>query len=546
MRTTRTFAALATLAALASCSSHRQAQLAGSDDLYGGSRRAVRTTTVATTTTTDYVSAPYTGGYGSSQVVGQPGQPQQQGAPQQQPDYYQQPQPGNTSTYTQQGASGTTYVTNNYYGNTGGFANGINYMSPLGFYRPWFRPGFNIGFGYSSWGGFSPMLSYGLASPFMFDPFWSTPALYNPYMCGFGWGPRFGFDPFWGPAYNPFFASPFAFNPYFNPYFGYAYGFGHNWGFNPYWGGGFWGGNGWGNPYWGGNGWGGNGWGGQPGGMIDNRPRQAPIVPTVVRGPIQRSGSSFPSAPNVAGRPLPAATTGQRPTVPGGVGVISRYPGQNSGRPGGRVGEGEPALAPNPQTGATMGGRPMPGNVASQPTYTTRPADRMDGNALPPAPVYTNPAPATMQGRTYTNPAPQPALGGNGAPTMSGRSFNNPAPAPQPNAGRESFYSRPAATSPDVYVAPAPNRNFYSAPQPAPAFRESGRSMYGGSFRQEPAPSYNTPSFNSQPARSFDGGSFRNNNSSGWGGRSGGGGSFGGGGGGGGSFGGGGRSGGPR
>lgn len=541
MRTTRTFAALATLTALASCSSQRQAQLAGSDDLYGGSSRAVRTTTVTTTTTTDYVSAPYTGGYGTSQVVGQPGQPQQGAPAQQQPDYYQQPQPGNGSAYTQQGTGGTTYVTNNYFGNSG-FANGINYMSPLGFYRPWFRPGFSIGFGYSNWGGFSPMVSYGLASPFMFDPFWSTPALYNPYMCGFGMGPRFGWDPFWGPAYNPFFASPFAFNPYFNPYMGYAYGFGYNWGYNPYWGGGFWGGNGWGNPYWGGN-----GWGGQPGGIIDNGPRQAPIVPTVVRGPIQRSGSSYPSAPNVAGRPLPAATTGQRPTVPGGVGVISRYPGQNSGRPGGRVGEGEPALAPNPRTGATLDGRPMPGNVATQPTYTTLPADRMNGNTTPPAAVYTSPAPATMQGRTYTNPAPQPALGGNGAPTMSGRSFNNAAPPPQPNAGREGFYNRPSAPAPDVYVNPAPNRNFYSAPQPPPTYSESGRSMSGGSFRQEPAPSYN-----SQPARNWDGGSFRNN-SSGWGGgRSGGSfgggssGSFGGGGGGGGSFGGGGRSGGPR
>jgi len=431
MRTVRYLTALALVAIVAGCSSQRQAQLAGSDDLYGSGGR--RVTTVTTTTTTEYVSnAPYTP---APAVQAPMQQPAQQQAPQ--TSYYEQ-QPATTTTT--QGTNGTTYVTNNYYGT--GFDNGLAYTSPIGYYRPWYRPGFSIGIGYNSFIGFSPVISYGLASPYWGDPFWYTPGLYNPYFSyGYGFRP-FGYDPFWGPRYNPFFASPWSCNPYYNPYFGYAYGYGYNWGYNPY------------NPY--------NPYGPNPfynpvnngNGNGNDGGRPPRVVPTVVRGPVARPGSSY-------GRPGQGGTST-------GDGIISRRPGTNGNGVRGRVGVDEtpnnPGVVPTSTGNRIQPGPPVPAGrpevyTAAPTNNTIRPARLETPSTVNPTPVRGNrleTAPQPVQPNQPNNYAPARQPGNRVEPAPQPQQPNNYAPERQPGNRIESNPTPAPAPRPSVSPTPGP------------------------------------------------------------------------------------------
>ena len=461
MLTSRTFTALAALALMAGCSSQRQAGVASSDDLYGGSR-PVRSQTVTTTTstTTDYVTQPsYSHAQQAQQTQATTAAPQtsyyqnQPAQQTQQQDYYQ-PQSDNSS---QQSGNGTTYITNNNYGGSsyggyGGYGSGLGYASPIGYYRPWYRPGFSIGFGYNSFSGFSPYAAYGMASPYYYDPFWSTPGLYNPYL-GFG----YGYNPFGGYGYNPYFCSPYMYNPYYNPYYGYAYGYGYNYGASPY------------SPY------GNSNYNGP-----DNSTRR--VVPAVVRGPVTRPGSSYGG--------ITRPSIGGRPAVDGGTGVIGRD-GNLSGRPsGGRQGVNE-----NP--GMVAPGRGLPTGVASQPIQPAQqPAPQgryvdggqnariQTGNVG--SPVVSQPI---QRGNYYVAPSqPQSA-------PMPANTSRNYSQAPAPAA----FNSQPQQQA----VVPA--RNYYTPSNPTSYQQQSAPVQY-----RQAAPSYNTPSRQNNSAPSnYTGGNSR-------------------------------------
>lgn len=107
--------------------------------------------------------------------------------------------------------NGTTV--NNYYGTTynsyAGRINRFRRVNPgFGYFSPVYNPGWNVGFGFNSWGGSSFYMGYnsGFYDPF-WDPFWS-PFAYDPWFCPSPWGWN-AWRPYsyWRPYYAPVYAN---------------------------------------------------------------------------------------------------------------------------------------------------------------------------------------------------------------------------------------------------------------------------------------------------------------------------------------------------
>jgi hypothetical protein len=132
-------------------------------------------------------------------------------------------EPYYTEMETQQSSGGTTYITNNYYGDAGIDHYNYSYAARFSrFYDPFF------GFGY-----YSPFYTGFYYSPWWYyDPFWYRPSFY--FCMGWGWG-SFG----WGFPYYPYYWYPYSsywygYNRgYWDGYYGYNY---YGSGYNNYYG----------------------------------------------------------------------------------------------------------------------------------------------------------------------------------------------------------------------------------------------------------------------------------------------------------------------
>ena len=473
-------------AGLSACSSSQPVATTGDDMYFAPRARVARVTQTTSTTTTDYVTQQPVASTAPAQAA-QPVPP-----PAQQPDYYQpnySQQQGQQGDYSQNqngttqgvpnGQTGGNNVTNNYYGSS---AN-AGYASPIGFYRPWYRPGISIGFGYNSFSGYSPYVGYGMSNPYAYDPFWCTaPPIYSHY-----------YDPFWGrpmvgwSVYSPF-GNPY-YNSFYNPYwYGYGYGYGY--------------GGGYGNGYYG-NGYGGNQYYNDPyNGVYPNsnaaggRQGRAVVNGSNMQRP---SGTTYNTPPNGGRRAVvmpgsrPAQGNSATPTNGYANGNGTTTGGTWAGRPrstgaapGTTTPGGMPAPAPAPATSqgagtnyATRPANPAGSNYASRPAATSSP-NQQQVQAIQPAMVddrvYSQPQrPAASQGAYASRPSQsqQPTPAPNYyQPARRAESYNQ-----NSSSGSDNTTSRPRSNSND-----GGSRQSYSQPSSSYGNSSGGSSSGGGSY----------------------------------------------------------------
>ena len=464
------------------CSSNRQVATTG-DDMYFAPQ--ARVTRVTQTTTTDYVTQPAMASAAPTQPAqAQPAQPQ---APEQdyyQPNYSDQGQNGNTQGVPN-GQNNAANITNNYYGNN----MNAGYASPIGFYRPWYRPGISIGFGFNSFSGMSPNVGFGMANPYFYDPFWSmAPPIYSPF-----------YDPFWGRpmvgwgVYDPFF-NPY-YNSFYNPYwYGYGYGFGYGMGRGRY--------NGFNDPYYGvypdqGNN------NGNGNGNIDRRGRAV------------MDGSSLqrPTGPTyVSNRPATGRNGLVNPNTNSGGNWTSR-PGRVGGGQSGNSGNAPVVVNPTTPTTPATPATSNPNGVNTRPTsgnFTSRPRSEQPV-VQPRQPIQPT---QTERGQSYEQPRSTQNQG-----NYTPRPLQQPAPqAPversQPAYERTRTTDQGSYNNRPVQVQPAPAPNYYQPARRAGSYSENQTSRPrsyssgdGGSRRSSTsAPSYNSGSSGSSSRPSSGGG----------------------------------------
>ncbi len=467
------------------CSSQRMASSQPQDDMYytGSGRVPVQTTTVTTTTTTQYVDQTPAAAQATA------------------PEYYH---PGASNTPSTTTTSPEGQVTNNYYGDVyngpGASSYGSGYSSPVGFYRPWYRPGLSIGFGYSRWSGFSPMIGYTYGCPGYYDPFWYTPpppVVYSPW-----------YNPYYGFGYNPYMAyySPWYGGGFYDPYYyGYANGYyagyyGNSYYYNNYYNQGYY----------------------------DNGGNPQPPRAAVINQPVARSGGAVRTGSGRTPGVTPGGSYGNNPNQ------TATGPGGRVGDPGGRVNSGgrlaEPASTPEPAK-AVSGRDIKPANTANDgrgnATYYDQPARNAPNQ---PARQATNQTPVeTDRGRNWQPATQQPAQPGQPSRTTQnapdrGNYYSQPVQRPETQPAQQPI--RRVEQQPQPQQQPQPRQNYYGTsrraeyaqPQPTQQAPASESRWSGNRAEQQPSRSQQAPASSGSSFGGRSGGGSSSGSNSGGGG----------------------------
>ena len=426
------------------------------------------------------------------------------------------------------GSERTYYYDDPYYNTLSSNWGWTSFYHPIvrpGYYN--WAPGWNIGFGYSSYDGWNYGMGYGMSYGY---GMWNNPyygyGMYNPYAYD-PWGYGYGYHPY---GYSPYGYSPYGYSPYgYSPYGYHHNGYHHNDCGNHH--------NNWGN---------GND-------IVTNRPMLRPR---------NSMGSSIPAG----SQPRNYTPDGHsnRPTVESGTNVVNQSgnPAQPAFSKPARPTESENAYRPNRPDinsgGSVSSDKPggeLKNDLNGKPVYVSpkpNPSDRTPPenvatnrpggelkNDINGRPVYvspnSNPSDRTKPENVSTNrPGGDLIQGSNGTqiyiPSRE-RSYNNstsenpgvnsPGRSENNRSGRGD-YSRPnrgdrgsnnsLPNNNNYNNAPVP-RSSYSPPQNAPAPSYSAPSRSQPSYSAPSSPSQSSPS-----PRSGGGGSSGGSSGSGGGG----------------------------